>query len=38
MFIKAGGKITNREIAKAVKLNAPLLSARWKRDENWKTN
>jgi uncharacterized protein YjcR len=34
MFIKAGGKITNREIAKAVKVNA-LTVGRWKRDENW---
>jgi uncharacterized protein YjcR len=34
MFIKAGGKITNREIAKAVKVNA-LTVGRWKRDESW---
>jgi uncharacterized protein YjcR len=34
MFIKAGGKITNRDIAKAVKVNA-LTVGRWKREENW---
>jgi uncharacterized protein YjcR len=34
MFIKSGGKITNRDIAKAVKVNA-LTIGRWKRDENW---
>lgn len=34
MFLKSGGKITNREIATAVKVN-PLTVGRWKRDGNW---
>ncbi|HMK37419.1 MAG TPA: phage terminase small subunit-related protein [Desulfomonilaceae bacterium] len=34
MFTKAGGKVTNRDIAKAVKVNA-LTIGRWKRDDNW---
>jgi uncharacterized protein YjcR len=34
MFLKAGGKITNREIAKATKVNA-LTVGRWKRENNW---
>jgi len=34
MFLKAGGKITNREIAGAVKVN-PLTVGRWKREDNW---
>lgn len=34
MFLKFGGKITNREIATAVKVNA-LTVGRWKRDDDW---
>lgn len=34
MFLKSGGKITNREIATAVKVN-PLTVGRWKRDGSW---
>lgn len=34
MFLKAGGKITNREIAGAVKVN-PLTVGRWKREDDW---
>jgi uncharacterized protein YjcR len=34
MFLKHGGKITNREIANAVKVNA-LTVGRWKRDDDW---
>ena len=34
MFRKAGGKITNREIAKALNVN-PLTIGRWKRNDNW---
>jgi hypothetical protein len=34
MFLKAGGKVTNRDIAKSVKVNA-LTVGRWKRDDNW---
>ncbi len=34
MFLKAGGKVTNREIAKATKVNA-LTIGRWKRENNW---
>jgi uncharacterized protein YjcR len=34
MFLKAGGKITNRDIAKATKVNA-LTVGRWKRENNW---
>jgi uncharacterized protein YjcR len=34
MFVKSGGKITNREIANAVKVNA-LTVGRWKRDDDW---
>lgn len=34
IFLKAGGKITNREIAKAVEVN-PLTVGRWKREDNW---
>jgi uncharacterized protein YjcR len=36
MFLKAGGKITNREIAKAVGVN-PLTVGRWKRDDDWES-
>lgn len=34
MFLKAGGKITNREIAEATKVNA-LTIGRWKRENDW---
>ncbi|HTY22252.1 MAG TPA: phage terminase small subunit-related protein [Desulfomonilaceae bacterium] len=34
IFLKAGGKITNREIAKAVEVNA-LTVGRWKREDKW---
>lgn len=34
MFLKSGGKITNREIANQVKVNA-LTVGRWKRDDDW---
>jgi uncharacterized protein YjcR len=34
MFLRAGGKITNIEIAKRVKVNR-LTVGRWKRDDNW---
>jgi uncharacterized protein YjcR len=34
MFLKAGGKITNREIADATKVNA-LTIGRWKRENEW---
>lgn len=34
MYLKAGGKITNREIASAVSVN-PLTIGRWKRDLKW---
>ncbi len=34
MFMKAGGKITNRDIAKAVKVNA-LTIGRWKQEDKW---
>lgn len=34
MFLKAGGKITNRDIAKAVKVN-PLTVGRWRREDDW---
>ncbi len=34
MFVKADGRITNREIAKAVNVNA-LTIGRWKKDDNW---
>jgi len=34
MFLKAEGKITNREIANMVSVN-PLTVGRWKRDDNW---
>ena len=34
MFLKAGGKITNREIAKLLEVN-PLTVGRWKRDDDW---
>jgi transposase len=34
MFMKAGGKITNRDIAKAVKVNA-LTVGRWKQEDRW---
>jgi uncharacterized protein YjcR len=33
-FLKALGKITNREIAKALTVN-PLTVGRWKRDDQW---
>ncbi len=36
IFIKAGGKITNREIAKTVEVN-PLTVGRWKREDKWDT-
>ena len=34
MFLRAGGKITNREIAKLLKVN-PLTVGRWKRSDDW---
>ncbi len=34
IFIKAGGKITNRDIAKAVNVNA-LTIGRWKNEDKW---
>ena len=34
MFLKAGGKMTNREIAKLLEVN-PLTVGRWKRDDDW---
>ncbi len=34
MFLKAGGKITNRQIAKTVGVNA-LTVGRWKREDKW---
>lgn len=34
MFLRAAGKITNREIAKGVAVN-PLTVGRWKRDDKW---
>jgi len=34
MFLKTGGRITNREIAKGVGVN-PLTVGRWKRDDDW---
>ncbi len=36
MFIRAGGRISNRDIAKVVKVNA-LTVGRWKHDEHWKS-
>jgi uncharacterized protein YjcR len=36
MFLKAGGRITNRDIAKSVKVNA-LTIGRWKREEDWES-
>jgi uncharacterized protein YjcR len=36
LYLKHGGKVTNREIAKAVKVNA-LTVGRWKRDDDWET-
>lgn len=36
LFLKASGKITNRDIAKAVKVN-PLTVGRWKREDDWDT-
>jgi len=36
IFLKAGGEITNREIAKAVNVN-PLTVGRWKREDKWGT-
>ncbi|MBI5569771.1 MAG: helix-turn-helix domain-containing protein [Desulfomonile tiedjei] len=36
LYLKQGGKVTNREIAKAVKVNA-LTVGRWKRDDDWET-
>jgi DNA-binding XRE family transcriptional regulator len=36
IFIKTGGKITNREIAKTVEVN-PLTVGRWKREDKWDT-
>ncbi len=37
MYLKAGGKITNREIASVVSVN-PLTIGRWKRDLKWESN
>lgn len=34
IFLKAGGKITNRDIAKTVEVN-PLTVGRWKREDEW---
>ncbi len=34
IFLKAGGKITNRDIANAVKVNA-LTIGRWKHEDKW---
>lgn len=34
IFLKAGGKITNRDIAKTVDVN-PLTVGRWKREDKW---
>ena len=34
MFMKAKGKVTNKEIADAVKVN-PLTIGRWKKEEKW---
>ncbi len=34
IFLKAGGKITNRDIAKTVEVN-PLTVGRWKREDKW---
>ncbi len=34
IFLKAGGKITNRDVAKAVGVN-PLTVGRWKRENKW---
>ncbi len=34
IFLRANGKITNREIAKVVKVN-PLTIGRWRREEGW---
>ena len=36
LYLKQGGKVTNREIAKAVKVNA-LTVGRWKREDDWET-
>ena len=36
LYLKAGGKITNREIASAVSVN-PLTIGRWKRDLKWES-
>lgn len=36
LYLKHEGKVTNREIAKAVKVNA-LTVGRWKRDDDWET-
>jgi hypothetical protein len=34
MFLKSGGRVSNRDIAKAVNVNA-LTVGRWKRDDDW---
>jgi uncharacterized protein YjcR len=34
IFLKSGGKITNRDIAKTVEVN-PLTVGRWKREDGW---
>jgi uncharacterized protein YjcR len=34
MFLKSGGKVTNRDIANSVKVNA-LTVGRWKREDDW---
>ena len=34
IFLKSGGKITNRDIAKTVEVN-PLTVGRWKREDDW---
>jgi len=36
IFLKAGGKIPNRDIAKTVEVN-PLTVGRWKREDKWGT-
>jgi uncharacterized protein YjcR len=37
MYVKAKGKITNKEIADTVKVN-PLTVGRWKRDDKWESD
>ncbi len=36
MFLRAGGKITNKEIAKLVKVR-PVTVGRWKHDDKWES-